>query len=131
MMKLLVVDGRHDRRQGMVAELARIIGVSVQGAVPSYSATVQVLASYTPDILVVGTDLGDGFALDLLPHLASLARRPAVLVVGEPDEAERHMQAGADRYIVLGSTFDRLSDAVIAIARERSHVSPQARGRSL
>ena len=124
MMKLLVVDGRHARRQGIVEELGRIVGISVQGAVPSYSAAVHVLASYTPDILVAGTHLADGSALDLLSHVASLARRPAMLVVGAGGEAQRHLDAGADRFIVLGSTFDVLSDVVVAIARASRRVVP-------
>jgi hypothetical protein len=66
----------------------------------------------------MGTDLGDGIALDLLAHLANLAHRPAILVIGEHGEADRYMQAGADRFIVLASTFDNLSDGVIALARE-------------
>ena len=124
MMKLLVVDGRHARRQGIVEELGRIVGISVQGAVPSYSAAVHVLASYTPDILVAGTDLGDGSALDLLAHVATIARRPAIVVVGTGGEAQRHLDAGADRFIVLGSTFEILSDVVVAIARAARRVIP-------
>lgn len=125
MMKLLVVDGRHTRRLGIVEELGRVVGISVQGAAPSYSAAVQVLASYTPDILVTSTDLVDGTAVDLLAHVASLARRPAVLVVGSGGEAQRHLDAGADRFIVLGSTFDVLSDVVITIARAAQRVVPR------
>lgn len=125
MMKLLVVDGRHTRRLGIVEELGRVVGISVQGAVPSYSAAVQVLASYTPDIIVTGTELVDGTAVDLLAHLATLARRPQVLVVGGGGEAQRHLDGGADRFIVLGSSFEVLSDVVIAIARAAQRVVPR------
>jgi DNA-binding NarL/FixJ family response regulator len=117
MMKLLVVDGRHARRQGIVQALGRIIGISVQGAIPSYWAAKQILASYTPDIVIAGTDLGDGTALDLLADLANLARRPRIVVIGELHEAACHLEAGADRFSALGAAFD-LPDIVIALARE-------------
>lgn len=106
----------------MVEELLQVVGVTVQGAVPSYSAAVHALHDCSCDIVVMGTELADGNALELLVALRSVACRPAVIVVGPTTQSLMHTVWGADRYVPNDKGVHGVADAVIELARARTAV---------
>jgi DNA-binding NarL/FixJ family response regulator len=119
MVKTLVVDGERLQRQAIVDALSRVVGVTVQGAVPTYSAAVRALVEARPDIVVMGTELGDGNALELLVAIRHQPQPPRVVVVGPARQALTHNVWGAQRYVPNDRDVDSVADAVIQLARER------------
>jgi DNA-binding NarL/FixJ family response regulator len=120
MVRTLVVDGSREQRQAIVEALVRVIGITVQGAVASYSAAVHVLGEITPDLVVMSTELEDGNALELLVALRSESPRPAVIVVGPATQSLTHTVWGADRYVPNDRGVDAVGDAAIELARQRA-----------
>jgi len=123
MVRTLVVDGSREQRQAVVEALLRVIGITVQGAVPSCSAAVRALGDITPDLVVMGTDLEDGNALELLVALRSEERRPAVIVVGPSRQLLVHIVWGADRYVPNDREVDSVADVAIELARTRAAIN--------
>lgn len=123
MVKTLVVDGERAQRQAIVDALRRVVGITVQGAVASYSAAVRALADARPDIVVMGTELGDGNALELLVAMRDQRPPPAVIVVGPARQSLTHTVWGAQRYVPNDRDVERVADAVIELARERAPAS--------
>jgi DNA-binding NarL/FixJ family response regulator len=119
MMKVLVVDGDHTKRQAILAVLGRVVGITVQGAIPDYATAAHVLQTYRPDILITGTELIDGNALQLVEWLGQDAVRPSILVIGRAADEARYRDAGVDHYITLNGHLDVLCDAVVDVARRR------------
>jgi chemotaxis response regulator CheB len=120
MVRTLVVDGERGQRQAIVDALLRVVGVTVQGAVPSYSAAVRAMFEIQPDIVVMGTELVDGNALELLVAIRDQLRPPDVIVVGPARQSLTHNVWGATRYVPNDRSVVRVADAVIEIARQRT-----------
>jgi chemotaxis response regulator CheB len=120
MVRTLVVDGKRTQRQEIVDVLLRVVGVSVQGAVPTYSAAVRALAELEPDIVVMGTELGDGNALELLVAIRDQPRPPCVVVVGPARQALTHNVWGAHHYVSNDRDLASVADAVIQLARAQA-----------
>src|SRR5262245_8415571 len=100
MMKVLVVDGHTGKRRAIVEALLQLEGVAVQCSLADLETATRVLAQYTPDILVIGTELADGDGIRLVEQV----RRDgmAIVVVGPADSREvwlRYLAAGADRFV--------------------------------
>ena len=129
MVTTLVVDGKREQRQAIVNALVRVIGISVQGAVSSYSAAVRILGDLAPDIVVMGTELEDGNALELLVALRSQTPRPGVIVIGPASQSLTHTVWGADRYVPNDRGIDAIEDAVVALGRARA-ISPTSSRRA-
>jgi DNA-binding NarL/FixJ family response regulator len=120
MVKTLVVDGERTQRQAIVDVLLRVVGVTVQGAVPTYSAAVRALTEVQPDIVVMGTELGDGNALELLVAIRDQPHPPGVVVVGPARQALTHNVWGAQRYVPNDRDVEKVADAVIQVARDQA-----------
>ena len=127
MVKTLVVDGERMQRQAIVDALLRVVGVTVQGAVPTYSAAVRAMTEVRPDIVVMGTELGDGNALELLVAIRDQPRPPGVVVVGPARQSLTHNVWGAHRYVPNDRDVDSVADAVIQVARDRAPVATSLR----
>src|SRR5687768_6075928 len=80
MMNVLVVDGHTDERRAIVEALSQVEGVAVQCAMPDLETAASVLARYTPDILVTGTELADGDGIRLVEK--ARRRGMSIVVVG-------------------------------------------------
>jgi DNA-binding response OmpR family regulator len=121
MMKILVVDGHTETRRAIVEALSQIVGLVVQCSIPDRETAARVLAHYTPDLLVVGTQLADGDGLDLVADV----RRPgmSIVVVGPAESRDvwlRYLAAGADRFVEPDDNLAELRDVVRALVRHRS-----------
>lgn len=127
MMKALIVDGCTETRRALVDALAQIAGVAVQCSIPDRETAARVLAQFTPELLVLGTQLADGDGIALIEEV----RRPgmAIVVIGlaaSRDVWRRYLAAGADRFVEPDPGFVELRDVVGALVRRRGERSDAA-----
>lgn len=134
MMKVLVVDGHTEKRRAIVDALSRLEGLSVQCSIADLETASRVLLQYTPDILVIGTELADGDGLLLVEKV----RRPgmSIVVIGPAESRDvwrRYLAAGADRFVEPDGELEELQVVVRALVRQlgpRLDAPPSAAGRA-
>jgi DNA-binding response OmpR family regulator len=125
MMKILVVDGRAEERRAIIEALCQVDGVTVQCAISDLETAAGVLARYTPDILVTGTELADGDGLQLVEKVRR--RGMAIVVVGAAESREvwrRYLAAGADRFVEPDHELEELQDVVRALVQTPGAARP-------
>jgi DNA-binding response OmpR family regulator len=119
MKNVLVVDGHTDERHAIVEALSQLEGVLVQCAMSDLETAASVLARYTPDILVTGTELADGEGIRLVERVRR--RGMSIVVVGPAEEREvwlRYLAAGADRFVEPDGELRELQDVVRGLVRQ-------------
>jgi DNA-binding response OmpR family regulator len=127
MMNVLVVDGHTEERRAIVEALSRVPGVAVQCAMADLETAAGVLARYTPDILVTGTELADGDGIQLVERVRR--RGMSIVVVGPAASREvwmRYLAAGADRFVEPDLELKELQDVVRALVRQLGSACPAA-----
>jgi signal transduction histidine kinase len=127
MKNVLVVDGHHDERLAIVEALSRIPGVSVQCAMSDLETASGVLARYTPDILVTGTELADAEGIQLVEK--ARRRGMSIVVVGPASSRDvwlRYLAAGADRFVEPDRELEELQDVVRDLVRQLRSACPEA-----
>jgi len=115
-MKVLIVDGSKQKRRDLVELLGDVDQVVIQGAVPDLRSAMRALAEVSPEVVIMGPLLPDGEGLHLIHRVRRLAQLPTVIVVAatdSPEQRERYIAAGADRYIVE----DELKPTISAFTR--------------
>jgi CheY-like chemotaxis protein len=113
MMHVLVVDGHTEERRAIVEALSQVEGVAVQCAMSDLQTASGVLAQYTPDILVTGTELADGDGIRLVEQVRR--RGMSIVVVGPAASRDvwlRYLAAGADRFVEPDGELRELQDVV-------------------
>lgn len=113
MMHVLVVDGHTEERRAIVEALSQVEGVAVQCAMSDLQTASGVLAQYTPDILVTGTELADGDGIRLVEKVRR--RGMSIVVVGPAASRDvwlRYLAAGADRFVEPDGELRELQDVV-------------------
>ncbi len=129
MMNVLVVDGLAEERRAIVEALSRVDGVAVQCAISDLETAAGVLARYTPDILVTGTDLADGDGIQLVEKVRR--RGMAIVVVGPAASREvwrRYLAAGADRFVEPDHELAELQEVVRELVRQPGSARLDAAG---
>jgi DNA-binding response OmpR family regulator len=113
MMHVLVVDGHTEERRAIVEALSQVEGVAVQCAMSDLQTAAGVLAQYTPDILVTGTELADGDGIRLVEQVRR--RGMSIVVVGPAASRDvwlRYLAAGADRFVEPDGELQELQDVI-------------------
>lgn len=113
MMHVLVVDGHTEERRAIVEALSQVEGVAVQCAMSDLQTASGVLAQYTPDILVTGTELADGDGIRLVEQVRR--RGMSIVVVGPAASRDvwlRYLAAGADRFVEPDGELRELQDVI-------------------
>lgn len=130
-MKALVVNGHTEERRSLVAALSRLEGVVVQCALSDLETATRVLERFTPDLLVIGTELADGDGIRLVEWARH--RGMTIVVVGHApsrDVWRRFLLAGADRFVEPDREFEELAYVVRELVRRagggRLEVPPRA-----
>ncbi|HWO24725.1 MAG TPA: response regulator [Kofleriaceae bacterium] len=126
-MNVLVVDGHTDERRAIVEALSRVPGVSVQCAMSDLETAAGVLARYTPDILVTGTELADADGIQLVEKVRR--RGMSIVVVGPTSSRDvwlRYLAAGADRFVESDHELAELQDVVRGLVRQLRSTCPES-----
>jgi len=121
MMKVLVVDGSPCDRQAIVDALNDLDNVAVHGAVADVSSAMRALVAGRPDIdvVVTGAPLDGGDSLELIEATRRCEPAPSIVVIGQDSsraEWQRHLDAGADRFVERDPRLHKLRAVVADLA---------------
>lgn len=121
-MRVLVVEGSQEDRRAIVDALMPLDEIAVQGAVADVQSAIRAIVAESPDVVVTGVELADGSGLELIER-ARLAPHPPRIVVVAPaptrDDWQRHLAAGADRFVERDRELDELRTVMGTLARPR------------
>ncbi len=80
------------------------------------------------NVVLLGTDLGDTSALDLLDEIRLTQTAARVLILGvdqEPDVILRYIEAGAAGYILQHESVAEMVDKITAVSQQEAIISPR------
>lgn len=118
-MRVLVVEASQQDRRAIVDALMHIGEIAVQGAVADLQSAVRAIVEESPDVVVTGVELADGSGLELIERARRAPRPPKIVVVGAAptrDDWQRHLAAGADRFVERDGELDELRAVVASLA---------------
>ena len=129
MIKVLIADDHHLVRQGIRLLLERAEDIGVVGEARDGEEAVAMVASLSPDVVVIDVTMPGLSGIDATPRL--LEARPGVAIVilsMHEDEAlvRRALRNGARAYVLKGSLADELLLGIRAAHRGATYLSPQA-----
>lgn len=125
-MKILLVDDHKMLRDGLRAILERE-GLTVVGEAATGYEALELAQSLTPDIIVMDISMPDLNGVDATRHL--VGARADVKVIALSMHSDRRyviamFEAGARGYLLKNSASEELIQAVQAVARGLTYVSP-------
>lgn len=121
-MRVLVVEASTEDRRAIVDALMPLDAIAVQGAVADVQSALRAIAEESPDVVVTGVELGDGSGLELIEKARLVPRPPRFVVVSAMptrDEWQRHLAAGADRFVERDGELDELRSVMETLAPPR------------
>jgi signal transduction histidine kinase len=119
-MRVLVVEASQEDRRAIVDALMPLDEIAVQGAVADVQSAVRAILDEAPDVVVTGTELADGSGLELIEKARQAPRPPKIVVVAPAptrDDWQRHLAAGADRFVERDRELDELRAVMGTLAR--------------
>lgn len=126
-ISVLLVDDHAVVREGYRRLLERAEGIEVGGEAASATEAYQVFRMVLPDVVVMDISLPDVSGIEAMRRLLLRDAAARVLVFSIHDEpvfADRAFKAGARGYVTKASAPDVLVDAVRAVARGDTFLSP-------
>jgi len=126
-ISVLLVDDHAVVREGYRRLLERAEGIEVAGEAASAMEAYQAFRQVDPDVVVMDISLPDVSGIEAMRRLLLRDPRARVLVFSIHDEpvfADRAFRAGARGYVTKASAPDVLVDAVRAVARGDTFLSP-------
>jgi signal transduction histidine kinase len=121
-MRVLVVEASQEDRRAIVDALMPIDDIAVQGAVADMQTAIRAILEESPDVVVTGTELADGSGLELIEKARQAPRPPKIVVVAPAptrDDWQRHLAAGADRFVERDHELDELRSVLGTLVRPR------------
>lgn len=118
-MNVVVADRRADARDALNAVLSGLAGIRLLHGVDSVKSAVEALATLDPGVLVTGTELSDGDALDLVSMARQTSPQLRIVVIARDASREvwqRYLAAGADRFVVHDTQLEELRDVMSSLA---------------
>jgi signal transduction histidine kinase len=117
-MKVLVAEKDADLRRAITNALASRDEIVVAGAVRDLDGLVRGLVDAAPDVLVSGIALDDADGLKVIDATRRVSPSARIVVIGPDATREewlRHLEAGADRFVVSDANFEELLDVVTSL----------------
>jgi two-component system NarL family response regulator len=121
------VDGNELFRRGLAALLSTLDDVSMLGSAPNAGVAIEMAEVEAPDIALIEVALGQDSGVDLCGRLKELAPElKVVMLTASESGADLYdsVRAGASGYLLKSSTFDEVTEAIRAVVRGQSMISP-------
>jgi DNA-binding NarL/FixJ family response regulator len=132
--RVFVVDDHPIIRQGLALLINRESDLTVCGEAEDAQTALQLVATHSPDILVVDISLNGPDGLDLLKNVRMWHPNLPVLILSMHDEsiyAERALRAGAQGYIMKQEATEKVLVALRRILSREIYVSERIANRML
>jgi DNA-binding NarL/FixJ family response regulator len=130
-IRIALVDDHHLVREGLRLVLSSVEGFEVIGEAATHADAFDLVASTSPDVLVLDLTFPEGDGLPLLRALRTLhpALRVVVLTMDRGSETVRQaLVAGAQGYVVKGAHSGELLDAIEAVWRGERYLHSSVTG---
>ena len=133
-IRTLIADDHALVRAGIRALVEKIKGVSVVGEAGKGSEALKLVKELKPDLVLLDITMPDGTGFDVLHRLSAKypGIRVIVLTVHEAGEyATRAMREGASGFLPKSAASTELEQAIHAVMRGESYVSPETSRKTL
>lgn len=130
-IRMLLVDDHQVLREGLCALLSDEPGIEVIGEAADGDSAVRLAKELSPDVILMDITLGKPSGIDATRTIR--AECPSVKIValsvhGEEPFVSGMLEAGANGYVVKGSSFREVIEAVRAAMQGRTYLSPAITG---
>jgi len=126
-VRVLVVDSNELFRRGLAALLNTLDDVSILGSAATTDAASELARAEAPDVALVDVALGQDSGVDLCARLKELAPEvKVVMLTASESGADLYdsVRAGASGYLLKASSFNEVTEAIRAVVRGQSMISP-------
>jgi DNA-binding NarL/FixJ family response regulator len=127
MIDVIIVDDHPVVRAGMRAVLDRAPDVTVVAEGTTGADALQLVAQHRPDVLVLDVNLPDVNGVEVTRRLRDQGSGAAILVLTVHDDSQTIfglLENGAAGYVLKDEALETLTDAVRAVARGETWLSP-------
>ena len=122
-----MVDSNELFRRGIAALLDTLDDVSVLGSAANASEVASLLAAEAPDVALVDVSLVQDSGVDLCEQLKTQVPELKVVMLTASESGSdlyESVRAGASGYLLKSSSFDEVTEAIRAVVRGQSMISP-------
>lgn len=118
-VRAIIVEDHAMVLDAVISALSQRPGIEVAGSARSFEEGVALLTASTVDVVVADLHLGDGRGTDLVAHASRLNPPIPVLLISGTDgrsAIDAALAAGCSGFVSKSQGFERLVDAVLAVA---------------
>jgi DNA-binding NarL/FixJ family response regulator len=126
-IRVVIADDHTLVRAGLRELLASLPGIEVVGEAADGRAALSLIAERVPDVVLLDVGMPDLNGLEVAGRVAALDAGIRVVILSMHTSEEyvlRALRAGAAGYLVKGSTVAELEQAIRAVARGETFLSP-------
>ncbi|HNT77717.1 MAG TPA: response regulator transcription factor [Anaerolineae bacterium] len=127
-IRVVVVDDHPLVRTGLCTVLGATADIVVAATGANGADALRLVDEHRPAVLVLDVNLPDLSGMEVTRRLCSQAGAPAILILTVHNDSETLfslLEAGAAGYVLKDDAAETLADAVRAVARGASWLSPQ------
>ena len=126
MIKLMLIDDHAMLREGLRSKFEKCPDIEVVGEAGTAEELFRLLKEKTADVIIVDIKLPDANGISLMQKTKSLYPHSRVVILTMYDHvryALHALECGADGFIVKGSPFEELLQAVRDVRKNKTYVS--------
>jgi DNA-binding NarL/FixJ family response regulator len=127
MIKVVIADDHTIFRQGLAQLLGSVEDVTVAGQAADGREALTLIRESRPDVAILDLSMPSSNGMEVARAIRdqNLPTRVILLTMhGEPDSANKAIQAGAHGYVLKDNAFEDLVYALRAVARGGTFISP-------
>jgi two-component system response regulator NreC len=127
-IRILLVDDHKITRDGLRAMFEKLPNTEVVGEAESGREAVKLTRELKPDVIIMDISMPDLNGIDATQQI--LAESPKIKVIALSMYSDRRyvigmLKAGVSGYLLKSCAFDELANAVNAVVKNQSYISPQ------
>ena len=127
-IRVLLADDHKIVRQGLVSLLSKRTDMEVVGEAETGLIAVQLVQKLLPDVMIMDVAMHDLNGIEATRQI--VAKFPSVKVVALSMHSDRRfivemLKAGASGYLLKDCAFEELTNAIRAVVRDRTYLSPK------